>query len=117
MAGLIERVREGKLLPGELVWCCTPSRRQPGMALFRSCSTRSSLLQVLWWPVSADSEENAVKSGKERQGLKKESTKVGCWERAMSKHYLSCNNSDGGRTDLLLCQFWVSGNISSIPYL
>lgn len=31
--------------------------------------------KVLWWPVSADSEENAVKSGKERQGLKKESTK------------------------------------------
>ncbi|POI26810.1 hypothetical protein CIB84_009440, partial [Bambusicola thoracicus] len=31
--------------------------------------------KVLWWPVSADSEENAVKSGKKRQGLKKESTK------------------------------------------
>ncbi|XP_021268378.1 leucine-rich repeat-containing protein 43 isoform X2 [Numida meleagris] len=31
--------------------------------------------KVLWWPVSTDSEENAVKSGKEREGLKKDSTK------------------------------------------
>uniref|UniRef100_A0A8C3LC07 Uncharacterized protein n=1 Tax=Chrysolophus pictus TaxID=9089 RepID=A0A8C3LC07_CHRPC len=31
--------------------------------------------KVLSWPVSADSEENAVKSGKERRGLKKDSTK------------------------------------------
>ncbi|XP_048819755.1 leucine-rich repeat-containing protein 43 [Lagopus muta] len=31
--------------------------------------------KVLWWPVSADSEENAVKSGKEKRGLKKDSAK------------------------------------------
>lgn len=42
--------------------------------------------QVLSWPVDADPEENTVTKGKARQGLQKDSAKVGCWERMMSKH-------------------------------
>lgn len=64
--------------------------------------------QVLSWPVDADPEENAGTKGKARRGLQKDDAKVGCWERMMSKHQLSCKNNDGGTRALLLGQFGVS---------
>lgn len=73
--------------------------------------------QVLSWPVDADSEESAVTNKKAGQRLKKASAKVGCREGTTSKNCLSYSNSDGARRDLLLCQFWASGSIPSIPYL
>lgn len=64
--------------------------------------------QVLSWPVDADAEENAATNKKKGQELKKNSAKVGCWERTMTKLYLSCKNSDGRTRTLLLGQFGVS---------
>lgn len=71
--------------------------------------TLSQLLsgQVLSWPVDADAEENAATNEKEGRELKKDSAKVGCWERTMTKLHLSCKSSDGRTRILLLDQFGV----------
>lgn len=64
--------------------------------------------QVLSWPVDDDPEENTAPNKKEGQDLKKNGAKVRCWERTMTKLYLSCKNSDGRTRTLLLGQFGVS---------
>lgn len=61
--------------------------------------------QVLSWPVDPD--ENSVPS-KEGQELKRNGAKVGCQERATTKFYLSCKNSDGRTRTFLLGQSGVT---------
>lgn len=53
--------------------------------------------QVLSWPVDDDPEQTPVPNKKEGQ-LKKNGAKVGCWERTMTKLYLSCCRNSDGRT-------------------
>lgn len=64
--------------------------------------------------MDVDPEENTVPNKKEGQ-LKKNGAKVGCWERTMTKLYLSCKNSDGRTRTLLLGQFGVSEGVRPLP--